>query len=189
MNRRNRKPAPELAPQSLYVRAPRLIRDWIGRRVVFHAGAETGLAKFPPTMIWTVTGITNRPRGCVHLAADACACCGVAPRCNAHTANLRLPKVAGWLPLPLKTERDKVVLVKPETTYGTDPTPAFDASTWPRDPANGYLLCTFDRPRPKDRPADERWAHETATCTHAGEYRDSFQCLACDARWSEELPE
>lgn len=62
-----------------------------------------------------------------------------------------------------------------------------DISEWPKDPANGRLLCSTEHPMPKGAPGN--WAHTNVTCTYSGDYYDRYECRDCGARWSVELPE
>lgn len=98
MNPRNRNPGPQLPPESLYVRAPRLVQEWIGRTVVLHVEAETGGAKIPAGMRWRIDERSNL-RGHFRLSGVRCECCGITPRITLHGDALRNPLSVGWLPL------------------------------------------------------------------------------------------
>jgi len=56
---------------------------------------------------------------------------------------------------------------------------------WPCDPESGRMICSPDRPRPPNAPG--RWGHPWATCTHSGEWSDSYHCEPCGHKWSEEV--
>lgn len=67
-------------------------------------------------------------------------------------------------------------------------TVAFDAATWPRDPANGRFLCAPGKPMPKGAPG--QWAH-TSIYDRGGNdpYYDHRGCRDCGEAWSEEVAE
>lgn len=54
---------------------------------------------------------------------------------------------------------------------------------WPRDPANGYLLCSPERPMPKGAPG--QWAHtnvlDDGGCSEG--CCDDYKCADCGATW------
>lgn len=64
---------------------------------------------------------------------------------------------------------------------------------WPRDPANGRLLCAPGRPMPKG--AAGRWAHtnvETVSSTgdfSTGQEWDRCRCKDCGEEWEHEVPQ
>jgi hypothetical protein len=64
---------------------------------------------------------------------------------------------------------------------------------WPRDPANGYLLCSPAKPMPKG--ASGRWAHtriETVKSDsdfHYGTEWDTKRCKDCGVEWEQEVPQ
>lgn len=69
----------------------------------------------------------------------------------------------------------------------------FDSATWPRDPVNARLLCSPDKPRPKDAPG--RWSHTRVKSLgssgdfHLGQEFDDYRCEDCGTSWSEEVPQ
>jgi len=98
VNPRNRKPAPQLAPESLYVRAPLQRDQWPGRRLVMLRGVKVGGGEFTPQTVWTIERRSSAPGGWV-LAGELCPHCGVQPRFVESERRLRDRAVAGWLPL------------------------------------------------------------------------------------------
>jgi len=56
-------------------------------------------------------------------------------------------------------------------------------SEWPRDPANGRLLCTPQRPMPKG--AAGLWSHTSVVLDGGCDEGccDDFKCTDCGARW------
>ncbi len=55
---------------------------------------------------------------------------------------------------------------------------------WPRDPANGYLLCSPERPRPKD--AHGQWAHTNVSKEESyNGAHDHCTCKDCGATWTD----
>ncbi len=69
----------------------------------------------------------------------------------------------------------------------------FDAATWPRDPANGRLLCAPQHPMPKG--VGGRWSHTSVEHTgdssdfHLGQEFDDYRCRDCGTSWTEEVPQ
>jgi hypothetical protein len=67
------------------------------------------------------------------------------------------------------------------------------SSDWPRDPANGYLLCSPGRPMPKG--ANGRWAHTNVETVSSdsdfslGTEYDRKRCADCGKTWQEEVPQ
>ena len=65
-----------------------------------------------------------------------------------------------------------------------------DSTTWPKDPANGRLLCSPEHPMPKG--AEGRWSH-----TNVHEEGDGcfdgccadYRCRDCGHTWRQELPQ
>ncbi len=68
-----------------------------------------------------------------------------------------------------------------------------DYSDWPREPANGRLLCAPDRPMPKGAPGS--WAHTgTETVASEGDFStgqeyDKCRCKDCGHEWWHEVPQ
>ncbi len=61
-------------------------------------------------------------------------------------------------------------------------------ASWPRDPANGRLLCAPAHPMPKGAPG--QWSHTNVKGDDGGsDYVDYKKCVDCGHRWGEELPE
>lgn len=64
-------------------------------------------------------------------------------------------------------------------------------AVWPRDAANGRLLCAPEHPMPKGAPG--QWAHTNVVGTggssdfHLGQEFDDRRCKDCGASWSEEV--
>lgn len=73
----------------------------------------------------------------------------------------------------------------------TSETVAFDAATWPRDPANGRFLCAPGKPMPKSAPG--QWAHtgyETVGSDgdfSTGQEYDRCRCKDCGFEWWHEV--
>lgn len=100
MNRRNRKLPPQLAPAALYVRPPQFSDNWIGRRVVLHAGVVTALGNYPASTVWTIEKRSSVP-ACwllrTEVRDDKGGC--FRPCITVEHRQLRDKRVAGWLPL------------------------------------------------------------------------------------------
>ena len=68
-----------------------------------------------------------------------------------------------------------------------------DLTNWPRDPANGRLLCSPDKPMPGG--ARGQWAHTRVKLTGSsddfqlGQEFDDYRCEDCGTSWSEEVPQ
>jgi hypothetical protein len=66
---------------------------------------------------------------------------------------------------------------------------------WPRDPANGRLLCAPAHPMPKDAPKGSRWSHTNIETVgsdsefHLGQEFDRRRCKDCSVTWTEEVPQ
>lgn len=64
---------------------------------------------------------------------------------------------------------------------------------WPRDPANGRLLCSPERPMPKG--ARGGWAHTNVETISSdadfslGIEYDKKRCRNCGIEWTEEVPQ
>jgi hypothetical protein len=77
--------------------------------------------------------------------------------------------------------------------HRTSETVTFDPTTWPRDPANGRLLCSPDKPMPRGAPG--RWAHTNIESMgdhgdfSLGTEYDDYRCKDCGTSWSEEVPQ
>lgn len=69
----------------------------------------------------------------------------------------------------------------------------FDVITWPRDPANGRLLCAPGKPMPKGAPG--QWAHTrvetvgTESDFQYGTEYDRCRCKDCETEWEHEVPQ
>jgi hypothetical protein len=66
---------------------------------------------------------------------------------------------------------------------------ADELADWPRDPANGRLLCAPGKPMPVGAPG--QWAHMSVCSNGADDdpYYDHRACLDCGMTWLEEVPE
>lgn len=100
MNRRIRRPSPQLAHEALYVRPPHFSDNWVGRRVVLHAGVKTALGNYPASVVWTVEKRSRVP-ACWVLRAEVPAVDGGSYRACivVEHRQLRDKRLAGWLPL------------------------------------------------------------------------------------------
>lgn len=71
------------------------------------------------------------------------------------------------------------------------PTTETDLTNWPRDPANGYLLCSPEKPMPAR--AKGQWAHtrvETVGSDSDFQYGteyDRCRCKDCGIEWEQEV--
>lgn len=71
----------------------------------------------------------------------------------------------------------------------------FDAAMWPRDPANGYLLCSPEKPMPAGAETKGCWAHtrvETVSSESDFQYGtewDRCRCKDCGMEWEHEVPQ
>lgn len=104
---RSRTPGPEMPVNLLFVRPPRLVQEWIGRRVVVHSEVTTGGAKYPGGRCWTIEE-RSPLRGAFRLTGEPCACCGIRPRIVMHGNQLRDRAMVGFLPgaKPVTTTED-----------------------------------------------------------------------------------
>ncbi len=62
-----------------------------------------------------------------------------------------------------------------------------DWKPWPRDPANGRLLCAPEHPMPKGSPG--QWSHTNVKSDGDSDYVSYFKCSDCGHQWAEEIPE
>jgi len=66
-----------------------------------------------------------------------------------------------------------------------------DLRGWPRDPANGRLLCSPAKPMPKGAPG--QWSHTSVISTGSSYYYDTgqevdrYHCRDCGESWREEV--
>lgn len=62
-----------------------------------------------------------------------------------------------------------------------------DLTPWPKDPANGRLLCSPEHPMPKNAPG--HWAHtnirSTGECSEG--CCDYYECKDCGHKWKVEV--
>lgn len=61
----------------------------------------------------------------------------------------------------------------------------------PRDPANGRLLCSPEKPMPTPPPANTVWSHTNVVAV-GDDSDEGFQrrrCVDCGKEWKEELPQ
>lgn len=99
-SRRNRKPGPQLPPESLYVAAPVDVLTWRCRELVLHVPVRSACGEFVPiTAKWKVLQVRDIPGHMTLLGTDPCERCGLAPRLGVEASLLRDPAIAGWLPL------------------------------------------------------------------------------------------
>lgn len=68
-----------------------------------------------------------------------------------------------------------------------------DLTNWPRDKANGRLLCTPEQPRPKGAPG--AWSHTSVESIgdesdfSTGTEYDHYRCRDCGTTWVQEVPQ
>lgn len=63
---------------------------------------------------------------------------------------------------------------------------------WPRNPENGRLICTPEKPMPKGWQVFGRWEHTNVTEDGDGCFDGccaDYLCKDCEHRWRAELPQ
>lgn len=60
---------------------------------------------------------------------------------------------------------------------------------WPRDKESGRLICSSEKPLPKELQSGHRAMHPEAVDDGDSAHYDYYRCPACGIRFSVEVPE